>query len=117
MALWVDSPSDFARYRDNFGARGRAVLQNMIFLIVLNLIIGFSVAYIDNWGHIGGLIGGALVAAGLLPRYRLPTMVRPGPQQLEVVDRRKAEIAWVFISALLFAAGVYIVKSGFLSLP
>ena len=34
---------------------------NIAAIIVMNLIIGFSVANVDNFGHIGGLVGGIFV--------------------------------------------------------
>jgi rhomboid protease GluP len=40
---------------------GKAALQNALMLIVLNVVIGFAIGA-DNWGHIGGLAGGALFA-------------------------------------------------------
>lgn len=40
---------------------GKAALQNALVLIVLNVVIGFTIGA-DNWGHIGGLAGGALFA-------------------------------------------------------
>ncbi len=104
----------FLRYRDNFGPQGRAILQNMLIVLALNLVIGFSSSYIDNWGHIGGLIGGTLVMLGLMPRYRSPAstpgmLLRPGPQPLVIEERRLAEIAWVVFCLIVFFAGVYTV--------
>ena len=97
----------FLRYHANFGAQGKAVLQNMVTVLIINFIFGLSVGYIDNWGHLGGLLGGALVTYGLLPRYRPPAVVRLGSQPLEVVPRRSAEIAWVVGCTVLWLAGVY----------
>ncbi len=109
----------FLRYRNNFGVQGKAILQNMLVVLALNLVIGFSSGFIDNWGHIGGLVGGMLVMAGLLPRYRQPSvaaggapsvsMMRPGAQALVIEDRRLVEIAWVIVCLILFFAGVYAV--------
>ena len=104
----------FFRYRNNFGARGRAILQNMLVVIVINLIFGLSAGNIDNWGHIGGLLGGALVAVGLMPRYQPPAVVRYGPQPLEEVDRRPWELAWVVVCSILFVAGVLLVNQRYL---
>lgn len=51
--------------------RGR--LQQMAFLIAINLFIGFFPgSRIDNWGHIGGMLGGALLAWRIAPRLRRP---------------------------------------------
>jgi len=104
----------FLRYRDNFGPQGRAILQNMLIILALNLVIGFSSSYIDNWGHIGGLIGGAFVMLGVMPRYRSPAsapgmMIHLGPQPLTVEERRLAEIAWVVFCLIILFAGVYVV--------
>lgn len=41
----------------------RTMGKNVIFVIIINLVFGFSVSGIDNFGHIGGLIGGFLAAA------------------------------------------------------
>lgn len=40
---------------------GKSALQNTLTLIVINVLIGFGINA-DNWGHIGGLAGGALFA-------------------------------------------------------
>ena len=54
--------------RDLFGSNARRALANIAMIAGFNLIIGLSPG-IDNWGHIGGLIGGlsfAWVAGPLL---------------------------------------------------
>jgi rhomboid protease GluP len=96
----------FLRYRNNFGQRGRAILQNMLVVIGINLVFGLSMSGIDNWGHMGGLVGGALVAWGLLPRYQRPQVVRFGDQPLEEEARSAWEIGWVALCSLLLWAGL-----------
>ena len=98
----------FLKYRENFGAQGKAILQNMLFIIVINMVFGLSVGNIDNWGHIGGLIGGALVAWGLLPRYSAPTVVRMGAQPIAEENRRLIELFWVSVVVGLLVAGIYL---------
>lgn len=107
----------FFRYRDNFGAQARAVLQNMVFIIVINLVFGLSAGNIDNWGHMGGLAGGALTALGLLPRYRQPALAFSGHHALEVEERRLAEIGWVLFCFGLFVIGVYLVTQNYYQNP
>ncbi len=115
----------FFRYRDNFGAHGRAVLQNMLFIIVINLAFGFAGSGVDNWGHIGGLVGGLLLAWGLLPQYAPPRslldptapplsvaeLMDPAraqqPLYMQVKQRTSAEAVWVLLVAALFVAGMY----------
>ncbi|MCE7894851.1 MAG: rhomboid family intramembrane serine protease [Sorangiineae bacterium PRO1] len=79
------------------GSSGRAIVQNMFLIIAINLVFGLSVAFIDNWGHMGGLFGGAVLAWALLPRYRPPQTVRLGPQPIEEEPRTVQEIGWVVL--------------------
>lgn len=64
----------FFRYRENFGARGRAILQNMVIVLGANLLFGMAARGIDNWGHFGGMVGGLLLGWLLLPHYGVPTV-------------------------------------------
>lgn len=41
----------------------REFISNIISVILVNLIIGFSMANIDNVGHLGGLIGGIIISS------------------------------------------------------
>jgi rhomboid protease GluP len=45
-------------HKDLFGVQFRRALSQIIQVAAINIIIGLSPG-IDNWGHIGGLIGGA----------------------------------------------------------
>lgn len=49
----------FYQNRKLFGAGARSALQNALVVAGLNLFIGLSPG-IDNWGHLGGLLGGLL---------------------------------------------------------
>jgi rhomboid protease GluP len=40
---------------------GRGFLRNIISVIVINLFIGFSLPNIDNYAHLGGLLGGTII--------------------------------------------------------
>ena len=46
-------------YRVYFGS---VILQRIIPVIIINLAIGFMISSIDNFAHIGGLIGGFLIS-------------------------------------------------------
>jgi rhomboid protease GluP len=96
----------FYRFRENFGQRGRDILQSMLVVLVLNLFVGLSVANVDNWGHVGGLVGGIIVTLGLMPRYRLPKVVHPGRQPLVREPRLGIEVTWVVICMALLAASL-----------
>ncbi len=49
---------------------GKEFLNNIISVIVINLILGFSIPNVDNFGHIGGLIGGVIVTLLLMNRTK-----------------------------------------------
>ncbi len=51
----------FYQNRKIFGQRAQLALREIIFFAGINLLFGLSPG-IDNWGHIGGLIGGTLFA-------------------------------------------------------
>jgi membrane associated rhomboid family serine protease len=60
----------------------RGLIQQLIVLIVLNLVLGFTGQGIDNWAHIGGLVTGLWTGVLLAPTA-VPTLrsmwLRPGP--------------------------------------
>ena len=94
----------FYRYRENMGRQGKSMLQSAVAILVINLFLGFSVTNVDNWGHLGGLAGGAIVASGLLPRYRAPSILSFGRQPLVREASIARNLAWTLLCALLFFA-------------
>jgi membrane associated rhomboid family serine protease len=72
--------------RELFGQRARQALNQIITLAVINLGIGL-LPQIDNWGHIGGLIGGTLFSwfggpifetRGIFPAMRITDVRETG---------------------------------------
>jgi rhomboid protease GluP len=49
------------QHREVFGRQAQRVLRNIISIAVINLLLGLMPG-IDNWGHLGGLIGGLMVS-------------------------------------------------------
>ena len=82
----------FYQNRELFGGQARKALNNTAFIIIVNLLIGLSPG-IDNWGHLGGLFGGALFSWLAGTRWT----VTGSPPQLQLEDRR--EIREVFTGA------------------
>jgi rhomboid protease GluP len=67
--------------RQIFGPMAQRSLINVVMIAVVNLLIGLQPG-IDNWGHIGGLIGGSLFAWLAGPHFR----VEMGVYQPTLVD-------------------------------
>ncbi|KAJ7968087.1 RHOMBOID-like protein [Quillaja saponaria] len=57
------------RHRSIVGG-GREDLQHIAQVIILNMVIGLSSKGIDNWGHLGGLLGGAAASWVLGPAWK-----------------------------------------------
>lgn len=71
----------FFRNRRLLGARGQAQLRSLIMLTILNLAIGLRPG-IDNWAHLGGLLGGLAMGWVLMPLWGLVVNpVVPGEAQ------------------------------------
>lgn len=66
------------------GQAGRAI-TNLVYMAGINLLIGFSVRGVDNWGHIGGMLGGLLFAWFGAPYWKVEGFF----PDLQVVDERK----------------------------
>ena len=47
--------------------QSRRIASQIGTLIVLNIVIGFSLGFVDNIAHIGGLVSGGLLAAAFVP--------------------------------------------------
>lgn len=56
------------RHRALFGRFGRLQLRQLVLVALLNLGLGLT-SGIDNWGHLGGLIAGVVLAWWLGPRF------------------------------------------------
>jgi membrane associated rhomboid family serine protease len=53
--------------------RGRALVGQIGSLILINLLIGFSIGFVDNVAHLGGLVVGVLLGVAFAPG-NVPTM-------------------------------------------
>lgn len=88
--------------RKVFPGQFRSAIGNIIFIAAINLFVIGSLPGIDNWGHIGGLLGGLMFTSfagpkwdfeGIYPAYRL-------------IDRRP------FTSVMVGAATVVLIFAG-----
>lgn len=80
--------------RDLFGRIGQVRLRGALQMAGINLIIGFVVPIIDNWGHIGGLVGGAAMTLMLGPLFAIE-QAYDGTSRVE--DRRPMGLWWAGI--------------------
>jgi rhomboid protease GluP len=94
-----------------FGGMAQRALSNIVMIAAINLLIGMTPG-IDNWGHIGGLIGGTVFAWLGGPLLQLEGIF----PSLSITDRRDASQVWfagfVVGSIFAFLAGAGIVLKG-----
>ncbi len=72
----------FLKNRKLLGDRARDSIQNIVVIVLINLFIG-TAGSIDNWAHMGGLVGGLFVAWMISPFF---TIDRPEFGQISVRD-------------------------------
>ncbi len=76
------------QHRKLFGQQFKTALRQIVQVAVGNLVIGFLVPGIDNWGHIGGLIGGAVYTWFGGPSFQIV----PSPPDLRLEDQRPKRV-------------------------
>jgi rhomboid protease GluP len=85
-----------------FGRQFGRAIGNIVFVVVFNLFfLGRLVPNIDNWGHIGGLLGGLIFAWFASPRWELEG-IHP---TFQLVDRREAREVITGAAAVVFLFG------------
>jgi rhomboid protease GluP len=91
----------FYQNRELFGSQAKQAISNAVVIIAINLFIGLSPG-IDNWGHVGGLLGGMIFAWFAGPRWALSGI----PPEVKLVDQRESReiITGTGIVLLIFGA-------------
>lgn len=83
--------------RGLLGKRINATLLNLLFIAGYNLFIGFTTQGVDNFGHIGGLLGGLLFTWFGGPRWKVEGIY----PVLSLVDEREGHGALAGTTAVL----------------
>jgi len=84
-----------------FGNQFGRAIGNVIFVVAVNLLLGLTPG-IDNWGHVGGLVGGLIFAWFAGPLLEVEGIV----PALRLVDRREARevLTGAAATVLIFGA-------------
>ena len=96
----------FIRNRKIFGALGSRRLNNLFFIVVINVIFGLSNPGIDNFGHLGGLIGGLTLGWLLCPFYQIEQR-SDGTRRVIDLNSLKAEWLGVILFGALLVVAFY----------
>jgi rhomboid protease GluP len=87
-----------------FGGQAQRALNNVILIAVINLVIGLSPG-IDNWGHVGGLIGGTMFAWFAGPQLQVEGIY----PSLSITDRREPREVWL---SGMVVGGIFTILTG-----
>ena len=87
--------------RKVFAGRFRSAIGNIIFIAAINLFIIGSLPGIDNWGHIGGLLGGLMFTSFAGPLWEVEG-IQPA---YHLVDRRSTREVIIGAATVLFIFG------------
>ncbi len=88
--------------RQLFGNQFRGAIGNVIFVVAINLFLGAVTPGIDNWGHVGGLLGGLIFAWFASPKWEVQGMM----PSLHLADQREPRdiITGTALVLLIFGA-------------
>jgi len=88
--------------RTLFADRFRSAIGNVIFIAAINLFVIGSLPGIDNWGHIGGLIGGLMFTSFAGPLWN----VEANQLGYSLVDKRPVREIIIGAVVVVFIFGV-----------
>jgi rhomboid protease GluP len=96
----------FYRQRQTLGAFGQRRLMNIIAIVAINVLFG-ATGVVDNFGHLGGFLGGLVLGWLLCPAYEVEYGLDGQPR---LADRNSLLSEWpgvaLFIVLLVVATGV-----------
>jgi len=93
------------RHRKLFGERGRRNLQQVIIIALINFAFGLQ-GGIDNWAHLGGLVGGLILSAILGPVWAVNWNVTQGGQPVIADQEPVGGREWLLVLAFAVAVAV-----------
>ena len=100
FAIWSAEAVHFYQHRHQYGEQIRRRLRMTLIFVVLNLFIGFSVEQIDNWGHIGGMIGGITLTWFIGPVFTFAYNAEKSNESVEIItatDNRPLYTSYWFV--------------------
>ena len=91
-----------------FGPQSQRIVRNVVQVAAINFLLGLSPG-IDNWGHLGGAVGGALVAWFGGPEFRFAGSML----KLQLEDKRTlSQFMLIFLTVGVIFAAMAILLGG-----
>ena len=86
--------------RELFAGQFSRAIQNVIFIAIVNLVIGLQPG-IDNWGHVGGLLGGLMFTWFAGPVWKMEGI----PPAVQLVDQRSTREVIIGAATVILVFG------------
>lgn len=103
-------------HRKLLGSRAQANLRSLAMVLMINLFIGFTVPYINNTAHLGGLITGAVLGWLLVPKYAMPSGYLPSEvltlEDQTTLQSKLIHLIVVMLVLALLTAGATVLWNG-----
>ena len=93
-------------YKNRFllGSAAKPLLINVLFVIAVNFVLGLSPG-IDNWGHLGGLVGGSLYSWFAGPSYGISQNLF-GENVIIKENKRTLLVSAIILASAIMLAGI-----------
>lgn len=94
--------------RKLFSSQFGSAIGNVVFVVVVNLALGAFTPGIDNWGHIGGLVGGLIFTWFAGPVWQVQQALDPTGMgsTLKLVDAREPRMVVTGAAAVVLIFGL-----------
>ncbi len=94
----------YVRNRGVQAVAGQGELSGMVVMLAINGVFGFIQPNIDNWAHLGGLIGGAFIGAVLSPR--IAWVVDEEGNRVGLRRELPPMVNWAYVPTALVVIGI-----------
>lgn len=94
--------------RKLFSNQFGSAIGNVVFVVAINLALGAFTPGIDNWGHIGGLLGGLIFTWFAGPVWQVQPVLDPGGMgsTLRLADVREPRMVVTGAAAVVLIFGI-----------